>query len=141
MQGKTTKTLGLVITDGVGVRNYVHGRFLSISCSYFEKVVLFTGVPSESLGFLFPENLEVVNMEVFSESRWSSFWRKTAEMAHLFRFQTPAMREIIKMNNPIGWNSFAIRNRISWVLARLFSFLNCKRWLEIFMSHHWTSIH
>ncbi|MGR6086942.1 MAG: hypothetical protein ACU4F9_02085 [Arcticibacter sp.] len=122
MQGKTAKTLGLVITDGVGVRNYVHGRFLSISCNSFEKVVLFTGVPSDSLGSFFHENLEVVNMIVFSESRWSSFWRKTAEMAHLFRFQTPAMREIIKMNSPKGRNAFAIRNRISWVLARLLSF-------------------
>lgn len=57
-------------------------------------------------------------MDLFSESRWSSFWRKTAEMAHLFRFQTTAMREIIKMNRPRGWNAFAIRNRLSWMIAR-----------------------
>jgi hypothetical protein len=123
MQDKTSKTLGLVITDGVGVRNFVHGRFLHVACGSFQKVVLFSGVPIGSLGHITCNNLDVVPMELFSESRWSSFWRKTAEMAHLFRFQTPAMREIIKMNHPKGWNAFAFRNRISWVLARIFSFL------------------
>ena len=122
MQDKTSKTLGLVITDGVGVRNFVHGRFLNLACHSFRKVILFSGVPGKSLGDLPWNNLEVISMELFSESRWSSFWRKTAEMAHLFRFQTAAMREIIKMNHPKGWNAFAIRNRISWVLARLLSF-------------------
>jgi hypothetical protein len=117
MRAKTKKTLGFVITDGVGVRNFVHGRFLSIACNTFDQVVLFSGVPSETLGSLDWVNLKVVPMEVFSESRWSSFWRKTAEMAHLFRFKTPAMREIIKMNRPVGWNTFAIRNRLSWFVA------------------------
>jgi hypothetical protein len=98
MRDKTNKTLGLVITDGVGVRNFVHGRFLSTACNTFDQVVLFSGVPSNTLGSLDFRNLKVVSMDIFYESRWSSFWRKTAEMAHLFRFQTPAMREIVKMN-------------------------------------------
>lgn len=122
MKAKANKTLGLVITDGVGVRNFVHGRFLSIACNTFDQVVLFSGVPSETLGSLDWVNLKVVPMEVFSESRWSSFWRKTAEMAHLFRFQTPAMLEIIKINRPRGWNAFAIRNRMSWIIARSLAF-------------------
>jgi len=121
MLDKSSKILGLVITDGVGVRNFVHGRFLNLACHSFDKVILFSGVPVKSLGDLPRNNLEVISMELFSESRWSSFWRKTAEMAHLFRFQTMAMREIIKMNKPKGWNAFAFRNRISWVLARLLS--------------------
>lgn len=123
MHDKSGKTLGLVITDGVGVRNYVHGRFLHFACRSFHKVILFSGVPVSSLGNLANDNLDVVSMDLFTESRWSSFWRKTAEMAHLFRFQTPAMREIIKMNIPKGWNAFSIRNRISFVLARLLSFI------------------
>ena len=123
MRDKTDKTLGLVITDGVGVRNFVHGRFLSTACNTFDQVVLFCGVPSNTLGSLDLMNLKVVSMDIFSESRWSSFWRKTAEMAHLFRFQTPAMQEIVKMNRPRGWNAFAMRNRLSWVIARSLAFL------------------
>ena len=119
MQVKAKKTLGLVITDGVGVRNFVHGRFLSNACNTFDQVVLFTGVPLNTLGSFEWSNLKVISMEIFYENRWSSFWRKTAEMAHLFRFQTPAMLEIIKINRPRGWNAFAIRNRISWIIARL----------------------
>jgi len=52
MQDKTNKTLGLVITDGVGVRNFVHGRFLSMACNTFDQVVLFSGVTFKYIGLL-----------------------------------------------------------------------------------------
>lgn len=76
------KKLGLVITDGVGFRNYILSDFLSEAETQFDQVVILSCLPASVYeGFI--KKSRVIELAVFQEKFPTWFFRKTKEIAHL----------------------------------------------------------
>jgi hypothetical protein len=76
-----TKKLGVVITDGVGFRNFVLSTFLSEATTVFDEVIILSCLPKQVY-----ENhtiVPVIELKVFQETFKTWFFRKTKEIAHL----------------------------------------------------------
>lgn len=75
------KKLGLVITDGVGFRNFILSDFLQHAEDNFDEVVILSCLPKE----VYKEhtNLKIIELEVFEEPFKTWFFRKAKEVAHL----------------------------------------------------------
>ncbi|MCK0180175.1 hypothetical protein MWU50_12800 [Flavobacteriaceae bacterium S0862] len=84
MQNKKKK-LALVITDGVGFRNFILSDFLKYANKTFDEVVILSCLPKE----IYSENtnLRVIELDVFEETFKTWFFRKAKEIAHLKRHQ------------------------------------------------------
>ena len=76
------KNIGIVITDGVGFRNFILTDFIKEAKVNFDNVVLFSCLPKSVYDEL---NLdcEIIELEVFNEKFKNWFYRKTKEIAHL----------------------------------------------------------
>lgn len=83
MHKKELKTLGLVITDGVGYRNFILSDFLNAASEKFERLVIYSGLPQEVFNLSSYSNVEVRILPVFKEPSKTWFWRKSKELAHL----------------------------------------------------------
>lgn len=77
--------LGVVITDGVGFRNFVLSDFLSESQNQFDSVVIFSCLPKSAFKD-FENKFKIIELEVFNEKFPTWFLRKTKEVAHLQHF-------------------------------------------------------
>jgi hypothetical protein len=74
--------LGIVITDGVGFRNYILSDFLSEAEKQFDEVVILSCLPASVYeGFL--QKSRVIELAIFQEKFPTWFFRKTKEIAHL----------------------------------------------------------
>lgn len=78
---KIKSKFGLVITDGVGFRNFILSDFLKYAEKVFDEVVILSCLPKD----IYEEhtNLRVIELEVFVESFKTWFFRKAKEIAHL----------------------------------------------------------
>lgn len=80
---KTAKSLGLVITDGVGYRNFILSNFLEEASQNFERLVIYSGLPRQVYELSSYLNIEVRILPLFREPSSTWFWRKSKELAHL----------------------------------------------------------
>lgn len=80
---RTNKKLGLVITDGVGYRNFYLSNFLEEAVLLFDKIIIYSGLPQSVYDLREFENVKVVELPIFKESFQTWFWRKSKEVAHL----------------------------------------------------------
>jgi len=76
------KKIGIVITDGVGYRNFVLSDFMVEAQKQFSRVVLLSCLPKEAYADLDLE-CDIIELEVFEESFATWFFRKAKEVAHL----------------------------------------------------------
>lgn len=76
------KNLGVVITDGVGFRNFILTDFIKEAKANFDKVIIFSCLPKSVYDEL---NLdcEIIELDVFTETFKNWFYRKAKEVAHL----------------------------------------------------------
>jgi hypothetical protein len=77
------KKLGIVITDGVGFRNFVMSDFLSEATLQFDKVIIYSGLPKNAFPSFLQTNIEVKELAVYTEGKSTWFFRKWKEVAHL----------------------------------------------------------
>ncbi len=84
---KKSKILGVVITDGVGFRNFVLTDFLLYASQNFKKVIVYSGLPISVFHDIQFENITIVELEVFTEKKVTWFFRKWKELAHLQLFK------------------------------------------------------
>lgn len=75
------KKLGLVITDGVGFRNFILSDFLEHAKQEFDDVVILSCLPKEI--YKTHTNCRVIELDVFEERFKTWFFRKAKEIAHL----------------------------------------------------------
>ena len=85
---KKSKILGIVITDGVGFRNYVMSDFLLHASQNFEKVIVYSGLPVSAFSNIQFNNIEFNELDVFTENKITWFFRKWKEIAHLRRYSS-----------------------------------------------------
>ncbi len=75
------KKLGLVITDGVGFRNFILSDFLKYAEDTFDEVVILSCLPKAI--YKAHTNIRVIELDVFEETFKTWFFRKAKEIAHL----------------------------------------------------------
>lgn len=76
------KKLGVVITDGVGFRNFILSDFLMEAEKTFDEVVVLSCLPKTVYNGLIV-NSKIIELEVFEETFKTWFFRKAKEVAHL----------------------------------------------------------
>ena len=81
------KKLGIVITDGVGFRNFMLSNFMQEVSQQFDGVVIYSGLPKNAYQTKLPSNITIKELEVFTESKLTWFFRKWKEVAHLHKFK------------------------------------------------------
>jgi hypothetical protein len=79
------KKLGIVITDGVGFRNFVLSDFVYEAQKQFSEVIIYSCIPRECFEE-FNFACKIVELPEFNEKFPTWFFRKTKEIAHLQKF-------------------------------------------------------
>jgi hypothetical protein len=126
------KKLGIVITDGVGFRNFVLSDFLTEAKKNFEEVVILSCLPAAVYDGL-SDKTKIIELAVFQEKFGTWFFRKTKELAHLqlhkksnFGIQDNLKANYTKANNPRG---FATRFIFRWT-----ALLHSEKWIQCYNS-------
>jgi hypothetical protein len=76
------KKLGVVITDGVGFRNFILSDFISEAKSNFDTIVIYSCIPASAFQ-KYNLNCKIVELDQFNEKFITWFFRKAKEVAHL----------------------------------------------------------
>lgn len=76
------KKLGVVITDGVGFRNFILSDFLTEAEKVFDEVVILSCLPA-AVYLEFVTKSKIIELDVFEEKFPTWFFRKAKEIAHL----------------------------------------------------------
>lgn len=77
------KKLGIVITDGVGFRNFIMSDFIDEATRAFDSVILYSGLPISAYESISQSKITIKELEVYLESKPVWFFRKWKEVAHL----------------------------------------------------------
>lgn len=81
------KKLGIVITDGVGFRNFVMSDFLEEAVNQFDKIIIYSGLPESCYQNFDNPKLEIKELTVFKEGKTTWAFRKWKEIAHLKKYK------------------------------------------------------
>ncbi len=100
------KKLGVVITDGVGFRNFLMSNFIEEAREEFDEIIIYSGLPKSTYESLSKySNVHVKELDVFVEGYTTWFFRKWKEVAHMQHGREYyGMQDNKKMNYP-GNNS------------------------------------
>jgi hypothetical protein len=82
------KKLGLVITDGVGFRNFILSDFLSEAIQQFDTVTIYSGLPMNAYDAIPQSDIFIKELDVFVEGKPTWFFRKWKEVAHLQKYRS-----------------------------------------------------
>ena len=77
------RKLGIVITDGVGYRNFIMSDFIVEALDQFDSIVIYSGLPLSAYPASLPSAVIVQELAVYKESKLTWFFRKWKEVAHL----------------------------------------------------------
>lgn len=116
------KKLGVVITDGVGYRNFVMSDFLKEASEAFSEVIVYSGLATALFKVESYKNVTVRELEVFSEPRSTWFFRRLKEIAHLFenRKGNFGIEDTLSFNKPKGFTKRSILNRMVYIITSVF---------------------
>ncbi|WP_416444064.1 hypothetical protein ACH3O9_02520 [Leeuwenhoekiella sp. A16] len=121
MQSTKEGKLGLVITDGVGYRNFVLSTFLDEACHKFEHIYIFSGLPKTAYPNLDESLFTIIELPVFKENKLNWFWRKLKEVAHLQQHKANSgIADNLKMNSKKGFSANAILTKIIYAISSVF---------------------
>lgn len=76
------KNLGVVITDGVGFRNFILTDFIKEAKVNFDEVIIYSCLP-KTVYSDFNLECKIIELRVFEESFYTWFFRKAKEVTHL----------------------------------------------------------
>jgi CDP-glycerol glycerophosphotransferase (TagB/SpsB family) len=82
------KKLGIVITDGVGFRNFIMSDFITEAIPQFDAITIYSGLPISAYAAISQSNISIKELEVYVESKSVWFFRKWKEVAHLQQHQS-----------------------------------------------------
>ncbi|GAB5564476.1 MAG: hypothetical protein Wins2KO_15390 [Winogradskyella sp.] len=116
------KKIGVVITDGVGYRNFVMSDFLNEASKKFSEVILYSGLPISTFNLQGYDNITLRELEVFKEPRNTWFLRRLKEIAHLFKNKRDnfGISDTLSFNKPKGFTKRSVLNRLVYVLTYFF---------------------
>jgi hypothetical protein len=82
------KKLGIVITDGVGFRNFIMSDFIKEAALQFDSIIIYSGLPKSAYHSVDQSNVQIKELDVFIEGRSTWVFRKWKELAHLQKFKS-----------------------------------------------------
>lgn len=99
---KNSKKIALVITDGVGFRNFVMSDFILQIENVFDSVSIYSGLPAAVFDNIkLSEKTKIFELAIFNEKKATRFFRKWKEIAHLTKFRSFAgMNENLELGYP-----------------------------------------
>lgn len=113
------RTLGLVVTDGVGFRNFILSNFLCAAQKEYDRVIIFSGLPSYVYDGFKSSKVEVEELPVFQESFRNWFMRKTKETAHLRLHRSNfGINDNLNANRAASWSNRGIATRFLYGLTK-----------------------
>lgn len=77
------KKIGIVITDGVGFRNFIMSDFIIEATKQFDKIIIYSGLPISAYDSVLNFNVSIKELELFKEKKLTWIFRKWKELAHL----------------------------------------------------------
>ena len=121
------KNLGVVITDGVGFRNFILSDFIKEAKNKFDKVIIFSCLP-KSVYEDFNLNCDIVELEVYNENFKTWFYRKSKEVAHLqlHRKNNFGIQDNFNSNKP---NSNTNRGYATRFIMQFTSLFHSEKWI------------
>jgi hypothetical protein len=126
------KKLGIVITDGVGFRNFILSDFLIKAEQSFDQVVILSCLPKEVYeGFI--SKTKVIELEVFVEKFSSWFFRKTKEVAHLqlHKKNNFGIIDNINVNKKLNYSNRGLATQLIFKWTHWF---HSEKWIQRYLS-------
>ncbi|AWI25672.1 hypothetical protein [Flavobacterium pallidum] len=119
--------LGVVITDGVGFRNFILTDFIKEANKNFNQVVIYSFLPAEAYNDYKPD-CKIVEMDVYSESFITWFFRKSKEVAHLRLHKNDnfGILDSYNINRSKSWNTRGLATRFIFAFTAVF---HSERWI------------
>ena len=116
------KKIGLVITDGVGYRNFILSDFIKESLLKYDQVVIFSCIPRSVFPIL-NKNVKIIELDIFKESFYTWFFKKWKEVTHLRIFESTnfGISDTIQINSPKGYTFRAIASRFIYLFSKIFA--------------------
>ncbi|GEC77386.1 hypothetical protein [Flavobacterium aquatile] len=124
------KKLGVVITDGVGFRNFILSDFLVEAERTFDEVVILSCLPKEVYsGYV--TNSRIIELEVFEETFSTWFFRKAKEVAHLqlHKKDNFGIQDNLRANDS---KSKTTRGYATRLIFKLTSVFHSEKWIQLF---------
>jgi CDP-glycerol glycerophosphotransferase (TagB/SpsB family) len=125
--------LGVVITDGVGYRNFILSDFITTATQQFDAVVVFSCLPKSVYATL-ELKCTIVELDVFQEHFFTWFFRKAKEVSHLqlhakgnFGIYDNLEASKTKASNPRGFATRLIHQWSKWI--------HSEKWINRY--NHW----
>jgi hypothetical protein len=82
------KKIGIVITDGVGYRNFVMSDFITEAVKQFDEIIIYSGLPESCYQNFDNSKFEIKELTVFKEGKVTWVLRKWKEIAHLQKYKS-----------------------------------------------------
>ncbi|MBG6109798.1 hypothetical protein IWX84_000659 [Flavobacterium sp. CG_9.10] len=120
------KKIGIVITDGVGFRNFILSDFLVEVEKSFDEVIILSCLPAEIFAD-FIINSRIIELPVFAEKFPTWFFRKAKEVAHLKLHK----KDNFGITDNLNTNTSNAKNPRGYATRLIF------RWTSIFHSENW----
>lgn len=113
------KKLGVVITDGVGYRNFILSNFLLEAEKTFDEVVILSFLPKS----IYSTNCRVIELQAFQESFKTWFFRKLKDVAHLKLHQKNnfGIQDNLSVNKSKAKNARGFATRFIYKLTSIFN--------------------
>ncbi|OYU83658.1 MAG: hypothetical protein CFE24_10430 [Flavobacterium sp. BFFFF2] len=122
------KKLGVVITDGVGFRNFVLTDFISEAQQQYDEVVLLSFLPA-SIYANINSSIRVIELAAYDEHFVNWFFRKAKELAHLTK-NSPGNFGITDNLNANRTKSNTPRGFATRLLFKITQYFHSESWIS-----------
>ena len=124
-------TLGLVIVDGVGFRNFILSDFLKEAKQQFQEVIIFSGLPVSVYNKFKVSDCIIVELDDYREPGKTWFFRKLKENAHLQNNKKGnfGIQDNLKVTYSLD-NSR--RGKLTRLIFKWSKNFHSERWIEIY---------
>jgi hypothetical protein len=114
--------IGVVITDGVGFRNFILSEFPKALLEQQENAVIYSCIPKIAYSEVILNNFTIVELEILPEKTLTAFIRKVKELAHLRKNSKGnfGILDNFKLNFQTKLNVSGIRTRLALLLSKFF---------------------
>jgi hypothetical protein len=124
------KRLGLVITDGIGYRNFILSDFLTEAENAFDEVVIFSCLPTHVFEVIHKKT-KIIELDVFKEKFPTWFFRKNKELAHLQCHKKDNFGILDNLNSNYT-KSKSIRGFTTRFVFLITFFFHSEKWIQRF---------
>jgi len=122
------KKLGIVITDGVGYRNFILSDFISEAQKNFDEVVILSCLPKSVFNSV---TCKVIELSVSEEKFINWFCRKAKELAHLHLHKKGnfGIQDSLRINNSRAKTTRGFTTRL---INKWTSYFFSEKWIQFY---------